>query len=141
MTMTNPLSKEDMLYLLLKKEHGFYKALNEIAQDEYNKLNTNVPISELKPLLKKKKVLLSCISEVEMAMAPLKRYWQAKTDRNDDASKRIKIELEDLNKLLREILQLDLLSQKTMEHHMLFLREKSNAVEQAANVSDKPTRA
>jgi hypothetical protein len=133
------MSKEDMLYQLLKKEHGYYKAIQEIAREEYEKLNANHPISELKPLLKKKKILLSCISEIETAMTPLKRYWQNKSNRTDDASERIKLELDALNKLLKEILQLDLLSQKTLENHMLFLRERNKELDGEAKTSEKPS--
>lgn len=133
------MSKEDMLYQLLKKEHGYYKAIQEIAHEEYEKLNSNQPISELKPLLKKKKILLSCISEVETAMTPLKRYWQNKPNRTDESSERIKAELDSLNKLLKEILQLDLLTQKTLENHMLFLREKNKTLENISKESQTPS--
>lgn len=122
------MEKEELLLQLLRKEHGYYKAIEDIASDENEKLNTNQPISELRPLLKKKKILLSCIAEVEGAMAPLKKFWQSKSDHTDDVSIRIKAELDALGKLLKNILQLDLLSQKTMENHMLFLREKDNAL-------------
>jgi hypothetical protein len=119
------LSKEDMLYQLLKKEHGYYKAILEIAIEENNKLKNQDGISELKPLLKKKKLLLACISEIEAAMAPLKKYWQSKTNREDEPSEKIKSELSALNLVLKEILQLDLSSQKSMEQHLIDLREKS----------------
>lgn len=122
------MDKEELLLQLLRKEYGYYKAIEDIASDENEKLNTNQPISELRPLLKKKKILLSCIAEVEGAMAPLKKYWQSKSDHTDSISLRIKAELDSLGKLLKNILQLDLLSQKTMENHMLFLREKDKAL-------------
>jgi hypothetical protein len=122
---SSTLSKEDMLYQLLKKEHGYYKAILEIAIEEDNKLKNQDAIRELKPLLKKKKLLLACISEIEAAMAPLKKYWQTKTNRDDEPSEKIKSELSALNLVLKEILQLDLSSQKTMEQHLIDLREKS----------------
>lgn len=128
MEKENPLSgmsKEEVLYHLLKKEHGYYKAIMEITKQEHEKLGNNQSIVEIKPLLKKKKILLTCISEIETALAPLKKYWQTKTDRSDYFSRQIKLELDDLNKLLKEILQIDLLSQKTLENHMVYLKEKS----------------
>lgn len=131
------LNKENLLYQLLKKEHGYYKAILEIAQEENETLKTHQSITELKPLLKKKKILLACINEIEAAMAPLKKYWQSKTNRSDEPSEKIKLELNSLNQLLKEILQLDLLSQKTMENHLLFLRERNSALSQNPP-NDKP---
>lgn len=129
-------SKEDMLFQLLKKMHGYYKAILEIAQEENVKLKSRDAISELKPLLKKKKILLACISETEVAMAPLKKYWQSKLNRSDEPSLKIKTELSSLNVLLKEILQLDLLSQKSMENHLLYLRERNNLL--SRNEGGKP---
>ncbi len=123
------LSKEEMLYQLLRKERGYYKAIQEIGKEEYEKLTSHAPLSDLKPLLKKKKIILSCISEIEASMRPLKNYWQAKIDKSDSISQKIKEELDILNKLLREILQLDLLSQKMMEKHLIFLRQKNKAID------------
>lgn len=122
------MEKEELLLQLLKKEHGYYKSIQDIATKENEILNTNQPISDLRSLLKKKKILLSCISEIEVAMAPLKKYWQGKSDHSDHTSQGIREELNSLGKLLKNILQLDLLSQKTMENHMLFLKEKNKAL-------------
>jgi hypothetical protein len=118
------LSKEEVLYHLLKKEHGYYKAIMEISQQEYANLESRQPFTQIAPLLKKKKILLTCISEIDAALAPLKKYWQSKKDRSDPYSEKIKIELDALNKLLKEILQMDLVSQKNLEHHLLTLKEK-----------------
>jgi hypothetical protein len=124
------INKEQMLYQLLKKEHGYYKTILEIAQQENETLKSHQAISALKPLLKKKKIILSCINEIESAMTPLKKYWQSNQNRSDEASKKINVELQALGQLLKEILQLDLLSQKTMENHLLYLRERTNALSQ-----------
>lgn len=133
------LTKEDMLYLLLKKEHGYYKSILQIAQEENDKLKSHQTLADLKSLLKKKKILLSCINEIDVAMAPLKKYWQSKTNRTDQPSEKIKLELDSLNKLLRELLQLDLLSQKTMENHLLFLREKNKQLSLQPSSAPKET--
>lgn len=137
-SITN-MSKEEVLYHLLKKEHGYYKAIFEITRQENEKLNLNQSILDIKPLLKKKKILLSCISEIENALTPLKKYWQSKTDRSDFFSELIKQELEGLNKLLKEILQMDLLSQKTLENHMITIRAKGKEPLNAPGQNPKPT--
>lgn len=119
------MSKEEVLYHLLKKEHGYYKAIMEITRQETERLESEEPIAEIKSLLKKKKILLACINEIETALNPLKKYWQSKPTRDDFFSVQIKEELNLLNKLLKEILQLDLLSQKALENHMLSLKVKN----------------
>lgn len=120
------LNKDNLLYQLLKKEHGYYKTILEISKEENQKLRGENPLTELKPLLKKKKILLASIGEIDVAMAPLKKYWQGKNNRSDEPSEKIKLELSELNNLLKQILQLDLANQKTMESHMKALREKES---------------
>ncbi len=125
--LTSSIEKDHLLYQLLKKEHEYYKSIFEISLEENRKLKSQEPLPELKPLLKKKKALLGNIGEVDAAMAPLKKYWQAKANRTDEPSEKIKLELAELNGLLKQILQLDLANQKTMETHMALLRERNQA--------------
>lgn len=114
------MSKEEVLFRLLKKEHGYYKAIHDLAKEEQEKLAANNPsLAEFKTALKKKRVLLACISEIESALTPLKKHWQHKKDRNDFISQQVVQELDSLNELLREIMQMDLISQKTLENHFL----------------------
>lgn len=119
------MSKEEVLFRLLKKEHGYYKAIHDLAKQEQEKLALNPSLAEFKAALKKKKVLLACISEIETALTPLKKHWQDKKDRNDFISKQVVEELDSLNVLLREIMQMDLNSQKTLENHFLKTQSKS----------------
>lgn len=130
------MSKDEVLYQLLRKEHGYYKSIFEITQTEHQKLqSSNHPAGEMQPLQKKKRILLSCIHEIETAMLPLKKYWQAKTDRSDYISAQIQEELVGLNILLKEILQLDLVNQKIFESHLAILRNK---VEMEEKIQSKP---
>jgi len=117
------MSKEEILLQLLRKEHNYYLEILNITHEEQSRLRPPPSVAELKPLLSKKKVLLSCINEIEGALTPLKKYWHTKTDKSDVESGFIKQELEALNKLLREILQIDLMSQKALETHMVSLRQ------------------
>ncbi len=118
------MSKEEVLCQLLKKEHGYYNAILEITRIEHEKLSSNQPLQEIRSLLKKKKIFLDCINEIESALAPLKKYWQTKTERTDSASEQIKEVLVSLDTVLKEILQLDLISQKSVENHLNSLRDK-----------------
>ncbi len=128
---SNPLqgmTKEQVLYELLRKEYGYYLSILEITRMENEKLSAHQPLHDINPLLKKKKILLSCISEIETAMAPLKKYWQTKRERSDSESVKIKQELANLDKLLQEILELDLISQQILEGYLESLKQQPAAV-------------
>lgn len=119
------LSKEEILYQLLKKEHGYYALILELTRQENEKLLKRVPLKEISPLLKQKKVILSCITEIENAMKPLKKFWKEKQDRTDPFSVQIKNQLSTLDSTLKEILQLDLIGQKSLQEHLEFFQEES----------------
>jgi hypothetical protein len=113
-------AEEEKLYQLLKKQFGFYKGIYEVAKMEYLTLSNHRPLAELQPLLKKKKVLLSCVSEIEEEIKPLKRERQ-----ETEGSSKVKMEMEALNVLLKEILQIDSLNQKTLENRILILKQNN----------------
>ncbi len=141
-SLSSLVNKDSLLYQLLKKERGYYKTILKISMEENKKLKSHEPLPELKPLLKKKKLILASIGEVETAMAPLKKYWQAKSNRSDEPSEKIKLELNELNQLLKQILQLDLINQKNMETHLTTLRERDHVLSQneAKLVDVKPVK-
>lgn len=112
------MTKEEILYELLLKEQGYYSSILEVTRQENEKLGSQKPLSEINPLLKKKKIFLSCIAEIETALTPLKKYWQNKKDRTDPESQKIKNALANLDRLLKEILELDLISQQILERYL-----------------------
>lgn len=112
------MSKEEIFYQLLKKEHGYYQSIAEVSRQQYEKLRQRVPIGELKPLLKQKRLLFSCIQEIESALIPLKKHWQDKRDRSDVVSLKILAEINQLDALVKEIMQLDELTQRQLEAYM-----------------------
>ena len=118
------MSKEEILSQLLRKECGYYKAILEITRLENEKLEHGHPLSEIRPLLEKKKILLSCINEIDSALSPLKKYWINKTDRSDKFSQQVKAEVSDLNDIVKAILQQDLTAQKMLETQLHIFREK-----------------
>lgn len=124
---TEEISKEEAIYHLVKKERAYYETLLEIGRQENNllKIPTIVPgWRAITPLLKKKRVLLKCISEIEQALEPLKTYWHTQANRTSLFSKKIHQELKRLNLLLEEILQLDESCHKHMENQLLSLKEQ-----------------
>lgn len=119
------LTKEEALYQLLKKEHGYYSTILEITRQENEKLLSHQPLSTINPLLKQKKIILVCIAEVESAMQPLKKHWQSKRDRSDPLSKKIKEKVSILDQLLKDILHLDIINQRSLEEYLQSLRDQA----------------
>lgn len=122
------MSKEEILSQLLKKEYGYYCKILDITIEENEKLRTHQPMSEINPLLKKKKIILNCIAEIENAILPLKKIWQNRKDRSDPNSLQIKQELTNLDRLLKEILELDLISQNILGNYLDFLNQPEKKV-------------
>ena len=122
-------SQEEILYQLLKREHGYYKAILDIETESTDKLENGCPMYEFRTLLEKKRALISHITDIEIALEPLKTFWKNKKDRSDRVSLCIQREIEILDKILRQILNEDLHNQKIMEHRI-------HASRQALSIED-----
>lgn len=120
----NQLKDHEILYQLLVKEHGYYRTILEITQLENEKLQTQQNLEEMRPLLNKKKMLLKSIQEIEATMRPLKKIWFSQVDPNIPVTSQIENEFNALNKLLKEILQLDLINQKILGNYILYLKDQ-----------------
>jgi hypothetical protein len=119
------MTREEILYQLLKKEEDYYITILDITREENRKLAQQLPLSEINVLIQRKKVVLTCISEIEKAAQPLKAYWHTKKDRSDPLSKKVSETLTELDNILKEILQIDRVSHNMMEQYMDSLRTKS----------------
>lgn len=142
MNKTDPLqglSKEEVLYTLLQKEYGYYMNILELTREENDKLRTQKPMNEINPLLKKKRIILACIAEIETAILPLKKHWQLRKEKNDQFSTRIKQELANLDRLLKEILELDLVSQNILGNYLNSFNPTTPPSLGAPYKSKKPT--
>jgi len=109
--------KEKQLYCLLHKEYGYYLAILDFLQQEQLKLKS---LNEVALILKQKKIIMSCIAELEGDLKPLKEHWKSKTDYSDFASLCVNKELLALDTLLQQIMLLDSESQKHIkEYHAI----------------------
>lgn len=117
------ISKEEVLYQLLKKEHGYYLAVFEITNQENQKLQDSHAIKEVLELLHRKKKLLGHIQEIDLTLSPLKKYWLAKTDKSDHLSQKIEAVLQEMEYLLGKILELHIESQKKLSYLMIDIQE------------------
>lgn len=101
----HPMSKAELLYVLLQKELGYYRAILELTHEEEELLaaKTNQE-ALLRPLLKKKQTLLLYINQLDAAIAPLKKNWMAQGDKSSIISQHISNAWADLDRTLQDIL-------------------------------------
>lgn len=118
------MSKEEVLRKLLAKEVAYYKGILELTEQENHLLKKNPTPSALASLGKKKQILLSCVEEIDIALTPIKRHWDKKSDKDDPDSKAVQAELETLNTLVQSILALDQENQTLMQALLTKLRDK-----------------
>lgn len=118
------MTKEAILLQLLKKEQGFYRAILDLTRQESEMFRKRQDMESLSPLLKKKQALLSCIAEIETALTPLKKYWQAKKKGDDPQTHAIQKELDTLKDILRDVLTLDQANQRQMKEYIEKLKER-----------------
>lgn len=128
-SLMKDMSKEEILYRLLKKEQGYYDAIFELTQVETDLLKKKKDPKTLTSVIKKKKVLFSCIDEIETAISPLKKLWKSKSKEADPHFLLVKRELHSLDELLKKILQMDQSNQKLMRSYLLDLKQKKNKLE------------
>lgn len=115
-------SKEELLAALLEKELAYYMAVLDLSRCQHEAFKSKRPLSEITPLMRKKKVLLSCVDEIELAIRPLKKYWLEKTDYSDALSVGVKKKISSLDRLVKEILGLEKACEDMLELYMLKLK-------------------
>jgi hypothetical protein len=104
----------ERLIQLLQKQKAYYEAIWDITQEESERLNRG---SSTINLLKKKRILVACIEEIDLAIFPLREQYQ-----ND--SPEVPPLVEELNKLLQKTLQLDQQNQQLLKQQLSLLKAK-----------------
>lgn len=99
----HPMDKTELLYMLLQKELGYYRAILELIHKE-QELLAEKNQEALRPLLKKKQTLLLYINQLDAAIIPLKKNWMAHVEKNSIISQQISSAWTDLDKILQKIL-------------------------------------
>lgn len=118
------MNYEEELYHLLEKEYGYYSVILEITTQEHDLFHSQRPLREITPLMKKKKILLSCIEELQNSLRPLKTQWQQKKDLSLPIGQQVQKKYKDLDNLLKNILNLDRDNRKMLESYLLTLQGK-----------------
>jgi hypothetical protein len=122
-SLSLPLSNDEMLYELLKKQIGYYRAIYEMEKEQKDRFNQTQSLNDIKSLITKKQILYGCVAEISKAMEPLNRYWKEKKERSNESSKKVIRELGELQILLQKIKQLDVQNQTNIKNHIQFLKK------------------
>lgn len=93
-TILKEMSEEKLLQLLQKKR-GFFEAILDLSEEEQH-----LPVPDWISVLEQKKVLLSCIDEIDSELSPFKSKLQT-------LSQEIAEELEHTRNVVEKILHLD----------------------------------
>lgn len=92
--MLEGMSEEKLLHLLQKKR-GFFEAILDLSEDE-----EYLPVPDWISVLEQKKVLLSCIDEIDYELSPFKAKLH-------NLSQEVTEELEKTRTVVEKILHLD----------------------------------
>lgn len=87
--------EEEKLLSLLQKKKGFFESILDLTENEQH-LSLKAWISQLE----QKKILLSCIEEIDQELLPYRETLHTLSQEIDD-------ELEEMKKVIERILRLD----------------------------------
>lgn len=90
--------KEEKLLQLLRKKKGFFEAVLDLTHDE-----GSLPLHSWIEVLEQKKVLLSCIEEIDAELMPFKQSFH-------NVSYEISEELDNIRDVIKKILHLDVIN-------------------------------
>lgn len=92
--------KEEKLLQLLRKKKGFFEAILDLTEEE-----RELPVKQWISILEQKKILLSCIDDVDAELHPFRQSLHT-------LSQEISEELEHIRKIIKRILHLDAINQE-----------------------------
>src|ERR1700722_2945500 len=104
--------KEEKLLTLLQKKKGFFEAILELSEKE-----SHLPLHEWIALLEQKKILLSCVDEIDRALLPYKASFHP-------ISQEISEEIEQVRKVVERILHLDHQNQEKRKQELLAIKNR-----------------
>lgn len=109
---------------LLEKQCGFYRVVLELSRNEYEKFSSFCSLNEIIPIMKKKKILLSCIDEIEEEIGPIKEKWWNYSCDLSESSPAVAEILSEIESLVAEVLAIDEVNQKFLSKYMKALADK-----------------
>jgi len=98
--------KEEKLLHLLKKKKGFFETILDLTETE-----AELPINDWISVLEQKKILLSCVDEVDDEIRHFQRTMH-------DLSQEVSEELDSIRKVIQHILHLDTENQQKRKQEL-----------------------
>jgi hypothetical protein len=92
--------KEEKLLYLLQKKKGFFEAILELTEEE-----SELSLQDWISALEQKKILLSCIEEIDAQIMPFKKSLH-------NLSQEITDELDHIRNIIKRILHIDVINQE-----------------------------
>lgn len=105
--------KEQKLLYLLKKKKGLFEAVLDLTETE-----SFLNIKEWQSVLKQKKILLSCIEDIDKQLSIFKDSFQ-------NFSQEVTDELEFIHHLIIKILDIDMLNQLERRKELLAYEKRA----------------
>lgn len=100
------------LLQLLQQKRGYFEALLDLSEEE-----ASLPTQEWVSVLEQKKILLSCIEELDDQLSPFRQKLHTLTEEMHE-------ELEQMKQLVKKILFLDTQNQNARKHLFMKTDEK-----------------
>ena len=118
--------KEELTLLeLLEKMCGYYRVALELARAEKRKFSSVAPMSEIISLMKRRRILHSCIEDLRVEVEPLRSVWDKQEEQTKHIARQMKQLLKQIEEMITESLELDQANQEMLEK-----RIKALALEQ-----------
>ncbi len=123
---TTVTTHEEVLVLitLLEKQCGYYRVVLEMATATQDMFKSKRPFENIISMLKKQKIMLSCIKEEEDELFKRKERWMAR-----DEKTRFDSEVEELSSaissLVDEVVAVDESNQCSLMEHMEALKKEA----------------
>jgi predicted component of type VI protein secretion system len=95
---------EKRLLGLLQRKRGYFEALLDLAEEE-----ASLDFSDWMSILEQKKILLSCIEDIDTELEPFRASFQI-------LSHEMQEELDSMRSLVKQLLFLDTQNQKERKH-------------------------
>ena len=107
-----------ILISLLEKMTGYYRVILELSRAEYDKFSRDRPIVEVLPIMKRRKILHSCIEELREESRPYIEMWNKGACSDEEKNKKIRNFLAQIEEGIKESLLVSDKNQIFLEKHI-----------------------
>lgn len=105
---------EEKLLHLLRKKKGFFETILDLTENE-----SELPVSEWISVLQQKKILLSCVDEIDLELKPFQYSLH-------NLSQEVSEELESIRGVIKKILHFDTLNQQKRKQELKLDEERGS---------------